>query len=596
VASSNSTLSGSVPELPSEGNSTNQSIHDQFYDSKPWLKFYPQGVAHELQMCTEANISEVIQNSCLKYAKNKSFSIVLPNGMSASLNFAQVFKYSSQFASYLVVECGLKKGDRVAVQMPNCLALPVVTFGVFLAGCVLVNVNPLYTEREMEHQFNDSGAKVLIIIDMFADKLTNVIPKTQIRNVVLTSIADLFSFPLRTVIKFKLQLEKKIPVPKVQTVSFGSALAAGLLQQIEFPGLSLIKSDIAALQYTGGTTGVSKGAVLTHENLLANMVQIQNFGSIKMTFGEEIALTALPLYHIFAFTVNLLSLFGRGNHNILIPSPRPLSNLKKPMEKFKITWMPGVNTLFSGICNEEWFQKSPLKHGKIAVAGGAALQKSTLEKWKKLSPTPLIEGYGLTEASPVVSFSPWDGKAKEGSIGVPLPGTTVRIVNDEGVCVPPGERGELIVKGLQVMLGYWNREDETRKTIKNGWLYTGDVAIMDNDGFLKIVDRKKDMILVSGFNVYPNEVEDVISLHADVLESCVIGVPSQTTGECVRAYVVLKNQGLTENNLKLFCKEKLTSYKVPKEIIFRTELPKTPVGKILRKELRSEALAEMNQK
>jgi long-chain acyl-CoA synthetase len=576
--------------MAKENNNTQSNA--QLYDAQPWAKFFPAGVSAAYEPCSESNLAEMIQNTCNRYARNNAFSICLPNGFAATLTFADVLKKSKQFASYLTNECGIKKGDRVSIQMPNCLALPIASFGVFLAGGILVNVNPLYTERELEHQLNDSGSKVLVMIDMFADKLTNVLPKTQVRTVVLASIAEFFSFPIKTIIKIKLRLEKKIPTPQVQYVSFANALAAGTLRSAEFAGLSAARTDIAALQYTGGTTGVSKGAVLTHENLLANMVQIQQYAGNKMGLGTEIALTALPLYHIFAFTVNLLALFARGNLNVLIPSPRPLSNLNKALSKFRITWMPGVNTLFNGLTHETWFQKAPLNKGKIAVAGGAALQKATLEKWKKVCSTPLIEGYGLTEASPVLTMNPWDGRAKDGSIGIPLPGTMLRVVDENGECVPLGEPGELVAKGPQIMLGYWNREDETQKTIKNSWLHTGDIASMDADGFFKIVDRKKDMILVSGFNVYPNEVEEILAQHPDVLESCVIGVPSEATGEAVRAYVVLKKAGVNQETLRKFCKDHLTAYKAPKEIVFRTELPKTPVGKILRKDLRAEALKE----
>jgi long-chain acyl-CoA synthetase len=420
------------------------------------------------------------------------------------------------------------------------------------------------------------------------------------------SVADLFPLPKRQLIKLVLKVKRKIPATNVKTVPFYLALATGLMHTASCHSLlpsflqakrtniesktrfweDLHEHDIAALQYTGGTTGVSKGAMLTHGSLLANMMQILAFGDKFIEPGCEKVLTALPLYHIFAFTVNNLVLFYMGATNVLIPSPRPITNLRKAFEKHDFTWVSGVNTLFNALCHEKWFSDNPPRHLKMSIAGGAPLLKSVADKWESITGTPVIEGYGLTEASPVLTFNPIGGQVKEGSIGVPMPDTRIRIVNDEGICVKPGEPGELIANGPQMMAGYWNRPQETEKTLKEGWLYTGDVAVMDEEGYFKIVDRKKDMILVSGFNVYPNEVEAILSLHPDVLEVAVIGIPDEKSGEVVKAFVVRKSDSLTESQLKEHCKEMMTSYKIPRAFEFRKELPKSPIGKILRKELR----------
>jgi long-chain acyl-CoA synthetase len=578
---------------------------------KPWQSFYAKGVRTDIPSVPYENIGALISNSAQKYADRTAFITCLANGMEGKITFAEVERYSNQFAAFLLKELQLQKGDRVAIQMPNCISYPIALFGILKAGCVVVNVNPLYTDREMEHAFNDSGATVLIIIDMFADKLPRVLPKTGIKHVITVSVADFFPAPLKLLIKTLLKAKKQVPPCAVPHLPMSAALAAGQarLQQSEsawsrgagtgqsalaLPHVTL--DDLAALQYTGGTTGVSKGAMLTHRNLLSNVYQILEFARVALISGQETIITALPLYHIFAFTVNCLSFFEEGATNILIPSPRPISNLKKAFAKHDITWMTGVNTLFNALCNEQWFVQNPPKKMKMAIAGGAALLSATAEKWNNVVGTPVVEGYGLTETSPVLTFNPLGHKVKKESIGVPMPSTEIRLVDDNGQDVKQGEPGELIARGPQVMAGYWKRPDETAKTIKDGWLYTGDVAVMDNEGYFKIVDRKKDMILVSGFNVYPNEVEDCIAKHPEVVEVAVIGIPDGASGEAVKAYVVPRNPSLTQESLKTHCKELLTAYKVPRYVEFRTELPKTPIGKILRKDLRAEFLASQQAK
>lgn len=573
---------------------------DGVYDSKIWLKSYTPSVPASVGDLPFGTLAELVTKTATRYGDKVAYTTCLENGLSGGLTFREVDELSDSFASYLRNELSLAKGDRVAVQLPNCNAYPVCAFGVFKAGCVLVNVNPLYTEREMEHQLNDSGAKVLVIIDLFADKLPLVVPKTQIKHVLTVSVADFFPLVSKLVIKSVLKLKKKVPENKVPHRRLTEALNIGAHRKNRENSLTrdfsdIDPDDIAALQYTGGTTGVAKGAMLTHRNLIANLAQIVNFARTQLVPGGEVIISALPLYHIFAFTVNNLSFFYAGAHNILIPSPRPITNLKKPFEKFPPTWLTGVNTLFNALLNESWFASRPPKI-KMSVGGGAALHRAVVERWEKVVKSPLLEGYGMTESSPVLTFNPIGGKSKIGSIGIPFPDTSVRIVDDSGNSVALGEPGELIAKGPQVMRGYWQRPEDSANTLKDGWLYTGDVACMDEDGYFKIVDRKKDMILVSGFNVYPNEVEDCIAKHPAVSEVAVIGVPDEQCGEAVSAYIVPKDDSLTAEVIRKHCKEMLAGYKVPKLVTFRKDLPKTPIGKILRKELRAEVLGSQKTK
>lgn len=566
------------------------------YDSMPWIKSWAPHVVNRFDELPFKNLAEMTHTTCKTYSNRPAYTVCLDNGFHATLSFSEIEKLSDCFASYLVNELKLKKGDRVAIQLPNCLAYPVCVFGIFKAGCILVNVNPLYTESESTHQLNDAGVQVLVTIDVFGAKLPKIISQTKLKAVVITSIADFFpplkSFLIRTVMRLK----KMLPPIDVAHTTLPNALSKGRSihapSQI-FAGFNeTTLDDVAALQYTGGTTGVSKGAVLTHRNLLSNVSQILNFGRSKILPNQETIITALPLYHIFAFTINNLLFFYMGGQNILIPNPRPLKNMKPAFDKFKITWMTGVNTLFNGLTLEDWFLANPPRSIKISGGGGAAVHTATIQKWEEIVGSPLIEGFGLTESSPVLMFNPIDGRAKPGTIGLPLPGTKIRIVDDNGVCVKPGERGELIASGPQIMRGYWQRDDETQNTIKDGWLYTGDVATMDEEGYFKIVDRKKEMILVSGFNVYPNEIEDCIAKHPKVREVGVIGVPDDKTGEAVAAYIAPKDQSLTAEEIKQHCRANLVNYKVPKIVEFKAELPKTPIGKILRKDLRAEVLSK----
>jgi long-chain acyl-CoA synthetase len=469
---------------------------------------------------------------------------------------------------------------------------------------VLVNTNPLYTTSEMAHQFKDSGAKVLVIVDMFADKLAEVVPKTDIQRVVLAGVSEMFPAVPNMIVRGVQKVWSKVlpPIPQlaVPIERIKTALQSGQPHAAKAKGYwsDLAASEVVALQYTGGTTGVSKGAMLTHANMLANVDQVLAMGKSHMG-ADECVLTALPLYHIFAFTANLLSFMDIGGRNILIPSPRPVQNLQRAIENYPITWITGVNTLFNGLMNEEWFTAFPPKHLKAAIAGGTALHEAVAQRWQSITGTRIAEGFGLTECSPVVSFNPLSGVAKANSIGIPVPGTDVRLVDDAGVPVTAGEPGELIVRGPQTMKGYWNRPDETAAILKDGWLYTGDVAVMDAQGYFKIVDRKKDLVLVSGFNVYPNEIEDALAKMDAVLEAAVVGMPDAKTGEAVRAYVVKNPEfagELTQAMVLAHCKTLLTDYKLPKSIVFRDDLPKSPVGKILRKDLKAEVKAEFNKK
>jgi long-chain acyl-CoA synthetase len=516
--------------------------------------------------------------------------------MNGSLTFKQVDELSDDFAVYLREGLGLSAGERVAVQMPNCLSYPIVAFGIMKAGCVLVNTNPLYTASEMVHQFSDSQAKVLVIIDMFADRLPEVLQKTNIETVITVKISEYFP----TVVSGVIRMVQKVwnrSLPKITTkhTKLGDALSKGHTHAKRSQVLDYakdIKADsIAALQYTGGTTGVSKGAMLTHKNLVLNTLQMMQMVDKFIRLGKETIITALPLYHIFAFTVNLLGFYHVGGRNIVIPNPRPPSNMKKAFENYQITWVSGVNTLYSALLKERWFLDSPPKNLSASVAGGMALHQSVATDWQKVTNSPLVEGFGLTESSPVLTFNPLGGISKPGSIGIPMPSTDIRIVDENGQDVNVGEAGELIAQGPQIMLGYWNNEKETANVLRNGWLHTGDIAQMDEDGYFKIVDRKKDVILVSGFNVYPNEIEETIAKLSNVKEVGVIGLPDENTGERVCAYIVAASGTLSKEEVIAHCEKSLARYKLPKSVVIVTELPKSPIGKILRRELRR---TEMN--
>ena len=527
-----------------------------------------------------------------RYAPQPAFTICLPNGMHATWDYATIDRLSDQFAAWLRHEAGVVPGDRVAIQMPNALAYPVVAFGVFKAGAVLVNTNPLYTPSEMRHQFADSGATVLVALDLFAEKVAAVLAETPIRTVVLVSIAEGFPLVTRAIIRAVQRYRDKTLKPaRFAHVAFADTLARGARLVARGPAPRPRPDDVAVLQYTGGTTGVSKGAMLTHANLVANVDQSLAVMRPRLELGQETVLTVLPLYHVFAFTVNLLLFYAGGAHDVLVPNPRPLASIRPAFERFRITWTTGVNTLFNGLLGEAWLTPPLLKRVKASVAGGMALHRAVAERWEQQTESPIVEGYGLTEASPVVSFNPlW--RTKRDTIGIPLPGTDVRMVDASGRDVAPGEAGELLVRGPQVMPGYWHRPDETALVLRDGWLATGDIAVMDDEGYLRIVDRKKDMILVSGFNVYPNEVEEVLARMPAIAEAAVIGIEDPVTSEAVCAYIVPRDPTLTAEQVVAHCRQVLTNYKVPKKIVFRESLPKSAVGKILRKDLRADAMRD----
>ncbi|QLF69442.1 AMP-binding protein [Peteryoungia desertarenae] len=575
-------------------------MNQVYVPPRPWLASYGATIPQELPELRYSSLPDLVHKSSVANDKRKAFTCVVPNGMNGTLTYAEIGEMSDAFAAFLHHDCGLRPGDRVAVQLPNCLAYPVVAFGVFKAGCVLVNTNPLYTPSEMIHQFNDAGAKALVLIDMFADKLAEVVPKTGIQSVILAGIPEFFPRIPEVIVRGVQKVWSKTlpPVPKldVATLRLKQALAMGRAHHANVAAMweNVGPDDLALLQYTGGTTGVAKGAMLTHGNILSNLEQVKAVSSGMMAKNDQV-LTALPLYHIFSFTANLITFFELGARNILIPSPRPVQNLQRAIENYPITWITGVNTLFNGLMNEEWFAAYPPKQLRAAIAGGTALHEAVATRWRVMTGTQIAEGYGLTETSPLVSFNPLDDRAKPGSIGMPVPGCDVLLVDEDSKPVATGEPGELIVRGVQVMKGYWQRPEETAAAIQNDWFYTGDIAVMDEEGFLRIVDRKKDMVLVSGFNVYPNEVEAVLSKMDAVLEAAVVAVPDAKTGEAVRAYVV-KNPDyegeLTKEDVFKHCRQYLSDYKVPKSVVFRDVLPKSPIGKILRKDLKAEIRSE----
>ena len=565
---------------------------------RPWQAFYGPKVRPDIGTSSYRNLPELIRSVAETYKAAKAFTCVLPNGMNGTLSFAQVDEMSDALAVYLREVAGLSAGDRAAAQMPNSLSCPAAAFGVFKAGCVLVNVNPLYTADEMAKQFEDAEPHALIIADMFADKVPEATRGHPIPNVIVTRVAEFLpAMPRGIVGLVQKYWDRSVKPIEIAHVRLPEALRAGRNRiradhvEVDAYHQSITHDDLAVLQYTGGTTGVAKGAMLTHGNLILNMEQAMELLGGDMEKGAEVILTALPLYHIFAFTVNMLAFYWLGARNILIPNPRPLSNVKRAFENYKITWMSGVNTLFNALCNEVWFLDSPPKHLKFAGAGGMALQSSVAERWREVTGTEVLQGYGLTETSPVVTFEPL-GKTREGTIGIPVPSTDVACFADDGTQLPVGETGEIGARGPQIMKGYWRKPEETAKVMAGDYFLTGDIGVMDPDGYFRIVDRKKDMVVVSGFNVYPNEVEDVLAAHPGVTEAAVIGVPDGATGEAVKAFIVKGDPGLSVEQVRGYCKEHLTAYKVPKQVEFRDELPKSNVGKILRKDLRAEALAQ----
>jgi len=552
-------------------------------ETRPWLKNYPSGVPANINPDAYSSLVELFEETFEKYRKKSAFSC-----MGKEMTFDQLDKQSKQFGAYLRSR-GLEPGDKIALMMPNMLQYPIALFGALRAGLIVVNTNPLYTPREMLHQFSDSGAKAIVIAENFAANLEKIIGETQIKTVIVTSIGELLGFPKGFIVNFVVRYIKRM-VPKYHipnTVNFKEALNQGKKFTLDIHKGN--PEDTILLQYTGGTTGISKGAMLTNRNMVANMEQVRAMIYPYLKEGEEVALSPLPMYHIFAFTVNCLALISIGTLNVLVVNARDLGSIVKEFKAYPISLLTGVNTLFNALINNGKFQKLDFSALKITVGGGMAVQRQVAEKWQKVTGCILTEGYGMTESSPVATINPLDGTGRIGTIGVPVSSTDLRIVDDNGHPLKPGEVGEIQIKGPQVMKGYYNRPDETAKTItSDGWLNTGDIGMMSEDGFFKIVDRKKDMILVSGFNVFPNEVEDVVATHEKVLEVAAIGVPDEKSGEVVKIYVVKKDKSLSKEELIQHCRENLTGYKVPKEIEFRKELPKTNVGKILRRALKEE--------
>ncbi len=547
-----------------------------------WLKSYPKVTPPVINIEQYQSVVHVFETSCRKFATNTAFS-----NMGVALTYLDWQDRSNDFAAFLQNDLKLQKGDRIAIQMPNLLQYPIALLGALKAGLVIVNTNPLYTEREMQFQFKDSGCKAIVILANFASNLEKVIKQTDIEHVIVTEVGDQLGFPkgllVNTVLRHVKKMVPAFNLPKA--IKFNDALRKG--QMSKFKKVNLNLDDIGFLQYTGGTTGVSKGAVLTHRNIVANMEQISSWMLPLLKEGEEVVIAALPMYHIFCLTVNGLAITKIGGHNILITNPKDIAGFIKTLRNTKFTVGTGVNTLFNALMNHPDFEKIDFKPLKVSVAGGMALQTAVANRWKEKTKSTIVEGYGLTEASPVVCCNPIDGSDKVGTVGLPLPSTDVQLRDDNEKISPPGESGELCVRGPQVMKGYWNRPDETAKVMtSDGWLKTGDIAVVDAQGFFKIVDRKKDMILVSGFNVYPNEIEDVIALHPGVLEVAAVGIPDQHSGEVVKIFVVKKDPTLTAEQLLQHARKQLTGYKMPKLVEFRAELPKTNVGKILRRALR----------
>ena len=547
----------------------------------PWFQHYPASVPKEVNYQIYSSVVDLFDESVKKFGEAVAFEC-----MGKTMSFSELDRLSSYFANYLTQELKLKKGTRVAIQMPNVLQYPVAMFGALKAGMVVVNTNPLYTPAEMKHQFNDSGAEVIVIVQNFASHLEKIRSEIAAKHIIVTELGDLLGGLKGMIVNVVVKHVKKLvpPFSLPGSVSFKTALSKG--KGFTFKPTKLTLEDSAYLQYTGGTTGVSKGAELTHGNIVANMEQISAWMKPKLKEREEIVITALPIYHIFALTVNCLAMLKIGAHNVLITNPRDMKAFIGDLAKKKFTVMTGVNTLFNGLLNQEAFKSLDFSGLKIAVGGGMAVQKATAEKWKAVTGVPLAEGYGLTETSPVASCNPIDGTERIGTIGLPLPNTDFMIADDAGNPMPIGERGEILIKGPQVMRGYWHRPEETANVMHGEWFKSGDIGVMDKDGFFKIVDRKKEMILVSGFNVYPNEVEDVIASCPGVVEVGVIGMPDDKSTERVIAYAVKKEPGLTAEKVIAHCKQSLTNYKVPKEVHFVDELPKSNVGKILRRKIK----------
>lgn len=547
---------------------------------KNWLKHYDPRVTPEIDPDRYASIVDILDESVAKYGDKTAYI-----NMGQEMSFSELDTHSKNFAAYLQ-HAGFEPGDAVAIMMPNLLQYPVAMFGILRAGMTVVNVNPLYTARELKHQLNDSGAKGIVIVQNFAHTLEKVVAETGVKEVLLTSLGDMLPAPKRWVVNFVVKRVKKM-VPDFnlpQAKPFMETLRAGSL--LGFEKVEIDNQSLAFLQYTGGTTGVSKGAMLTHRNMIANLEQVSGILATVITPGKDLVVTALPLYHIFALTANCLLFLKFGCPNLLITNPRDMPGFVKELSKYPFVILPGVNTLFNGLLNTPGFADLDFTNFKFGLGGGMAVQRPVAERWQKVTGTVLLEGYGLTECAPVVTVNPPQLDAYKGSIGMPVPSTDIMLMDESGNEVAPGESGEMWVKGPQVMKGYFNRPEATDEIIRDGWLATGDIARADDDGYFYIVDRKKDMILVSGFNVFPNEIEEVAAMHDNVVEAAAVGVPHEVSGEVVKLFVVRNDDSLTPEAVIAHCRSHLTGYKVPKQVVFKEDLPKTNVGKILRRELR----------
>ncbi|MBF6622309.1 MAG: long-chain fatty acid--CoA ligase [Pseudomonas stutzeri] len=557
-----------------------------------WKDKYPVGVESEINPDEYQNIQAVLKQSCERFADKPAFS-----NLGKTLTYGELYKLSGDFAAYLQQNTDLQPGDRIAVQLPNLIQYPIVVFGAMRAGLIVVNTNPLYTAREMEHQFNDAGAKALVCLANMAHLAEEVLPKTGVKHVIITEVADMLP-PLKrmlinAVVKHVKKMVPAYSLPKA--VKLNDALALGRGKAVREASPS--SDEIAVLQYTGGTTGIAKGAMLTHRNIVANMLQCKALMGSNLDDGSEVLIAPLPLYHIYAFTFHCMAMMLIGNHNILITNPRDLPAMIKDLSKYRFTGFVGLNTLFVALCNNQEFRKLDFSALKVTLSGGMALQLAAAERWKQVTGCSICEGYGLTETSPVASVNPIE-HIQIGTIGIPAPSTLFKVINDDGQDLPQGEIGELCIKGPQVMKGYWQRQEATDEVIDaEGWFKTGDIGVIQEDGYIRIVDRKKDMILVSGFNVYPNELEDVLATLPGVLQCAAIGIPDEKSGEAIKVFIVVKpGESLTREQVMQHMHDNLTGYKRPKTVEFRDSLPTTNVGKILRRELRDEELRKLGKK
>ncbi|RUE94951.1 long-chain-fatty-acid--CoA ligase FadD2 [Pseudomonas aeruginosa] len=554
-----------------------------------WNDKRPAGVPDSLDFAAYRSVVEVFERSCKKFADRPAFS-----NLGVTLSYAELDRLSAAFAAYLQKQTDLKPGDRIAVQMPNVLQYPIAVFGALRAGLVVVNTNPLYTAREMRHQFKDAGVRALVYLNVFGKLVEEVLPDTRIEYLIEARMGDLLpalkGWLVNSVVK---SVKKMVPDYRLpQALPFRQALKQGQGHALQPVRVGL--EDVAVLQYTGGTTGVSKGAMLTHGNLVANMLQVHaqlsqlgKDGLPLMKEAQEVMIAPLPLYHIYAFTANCMCMMVSGNHNVLITNPRDIPGFVKELKNWRFSALLGLNTLFVALMEHPGFKDVDFSNLKLTNSGGTALVSATAERWKGVTGCTVVEGYGLTECSPVVTTNPYGEQARLGTVGIPVVGTTLKVIDEEGNELPVGERGELCVKGPQVMKGYWQRPEATEEILDaEGWLKTGDIAVIDEDGFVRIVDRKKDLILVSGFNVYPNEIEDVVMAHPKVASCAAVGIPDEKSGEAVKLFVVARDPSLSVEELKAYCKENLTGYKIPRQIVLKDALPMTPVGKILRRELR----------